>query len=112
MKPKLLCVDAVPTYTEIELADAPVIFGRSLDADYRFDDTWTSRFHCRIDKIDGRLVVRDLGSSNGTLVNGDRIDESEIGHGDRVTIGISTFELSAPGINVVAQEQPKAAIPV
>jgi len=110
MTPKLLCVDAVPTYTEIGLKDVPVIFGRSLEADVRFDDTWTSRFHCRIDNIEGRLIVRDLGSSNGTLVNGDRVEESEIGHGDRVTIGISTFELSAPAI--ASLQQNEAAVPV
>ncbi|MBM79896.1 MAG: hypothetical protein CMJ78_04800 [Planctomycetaceae bacterium] len=109
--PKLLCVDAVPTYNEISLADLPIVFGRSLDADVRFDDTWTSRFHCQLELVDRRFMVRDLGSSNGTLINGDAVSEGELKHGDRLTVGISTFELSVPARLRLA-EQPEEAVTV
>src|SRR5262249_32579078 len=47
--------------------------GRSSDADLQLVDGKVSRLHCRFDLRDGALFVEDLGSQNGTYVNGDRL---------------------------------------
>jgi pSer/pThr/pTyr-binding forkhead associated (FHA) protein len=92
MDAKLVCVDAVATTSEIRLEKLPVVIGRSPEADATISDCWASRFHCRVDVRDGVLVVSDLGSSNGTLVNGTPIQTARLQPGDRLTVGISTFQ--------------------
>ena len=47
-----------------------MILGRGKDADFRVDDPNVSRRHAAIYWNDGRLMVEDLGSTNGTMVNG------------------------------------------
>lgn len=61
----------------------PVVLGRSPDVDVMVPDTGVSRQHCRI--ADG--VLADLGSTNGTWVNGQRISEQALRDGDRITLG-------------------------
>ena len=52
-----------------------------------------SRVHCEISEIDGILLVRDLDSHNGTLVNGEHIKEAHLLPGDRLTVGLTSFEV-------------------
>ncbi len=53
----------------------PTIIGRSPDASVKVPSTMVSRKHCEIVRSGNQLVVRDLGSANGTFVNDERIDE-------------------------------------
>ncbi|RME76111.1 MAG: FHA domain-containing protein, partial [Planctomycetota bacterium] len=46
-----------------------------------------SRQHCEIVKDNGRYIIRDLGSSNGTFLNGKKITEAPLGHNNRIRIG-------------------------
>jgi pSer/pThr/pTyr-binding forkhead associated (FHA) protein len=98
MLAKLICLDAIAPVGEVPLDSLPLTFGRSVDADIRLDDGWVSRYHCEIDQRDGLLVVRDLNSSHGTLVNGSPIEEATLQPGDRLSIGISTFVVAYRGI--------------
>lgn len=75
----------------------PIVLGRSSDADVRLDDRWASRRNTEIVDIDGTLIVRDLGSANGTLLNGEHITESPLFPGDKLTVGMTTFELTSDG---------------
>lgn len=56
-------------------------------------DSSASRRHAAFIVADGQVMVRDLGSTNGTLVNGVRVQEVVIRPGDTVKIGITTFRL-------------------
>jgi pSer/pThr/pTyr-binding forkhead associated (FHA) protein len=76
---------------EISLADLPVTIGRGAEARITVTDRWVSRQHCEIDRIGDAVVVRDLGSSHGTYVNGQRIDEATLQSGDRLGIGLTSF---------------------
>src|ERR1700755_1652835 len=49
------------------------LFGRDEDCDVRLDHKSVSKLHCVIIKTDGLLLLRDLGSTNGTRVNGQRV---------------------------------------
>jgi DNA-binding NtrC family response regulator len=51
------------------------------------DDPWMSSRHARIDASGGRLMIADLGSTNGVLVNGDVVSQAEMKHGDIVETG-------------------------
>jgi pSer/pThr/pTyr-binding forkhead associated (FHA) protein len=62
--------------------------GRAVGADFIVDAAMVSRVHCRLTSLpDGALEVRDLESTNGTFVNGQRIETARLAHGDRLQIG-------------------------
>ena len=62
--------------------------GRATGADFIVDAALVSRVHCRLTALDdGGLEVRDLESTNGTFVNGQRIDTARLAHGDLLQVG-------------------------
>jgi pSer/pThr/pTyr-binding forkhead associated (FHA) protein len=63
------------------------VAGRSEQADIFLDDVTVSRRHAEFVREDGRFVVRDVGSLNGTYVNRNRIDQVALATGDEVQIG-------------------------
>lgn len=65
----------------------PVKIGRGADADVTLADSKCSRIHAAIRYWDDIFVVRDMGSRNGTYVNGTRVDVARLCPGDVVTIG-------------------------
>ena len=73
------------------------VMGRREDCDFRIPLGDISRKHCRLIKEENSLKVEDLGSSNGTYVNGKRIHESEVGPGDTVQIGPVVFVAQIEG---------------
>jgi len=77
---------------EFPLGDANVL-GRSTQATVRLADREVSRKHSQIDREGQDFVLRDLGSSNGTFLNGKRIfGPTRLSDGDEVLIGISRME--------------------
>ena len=83
MAPRLVPLDEGPV---IRL-DYPVIFvGRHPDCDVRIKSRKISRRHCCIALVENRIVIRDLGSTNGIRVNGKRVSEAELGPNDIVMI--------------------------
>lgn len=62
--------------------------GRATGADFIVDAALVSRVHCRFTAMpDGSLEVRDLESTNGTYVNGERREVARLAPGDRVQVG-------------------------
>ena len=61
--------------------------GRHPESDIFLDDVTVSRRHAEIRRRDDRFFVRDLGSLNGTYVNRERVDETELASGDELQIG-------------------------
>ena len=59
----------------IPVSKTPVVLGKPGPAEVAFKSDYVSRRHAEIDEVDGTLAIRDLGSRNGTYVNGKRIDE-------------------------------------
>jgi pSer/pThr/pTyr-binding forkhead associated (FHA) protein len=93
MKAKLIGLDNSGRKPRIVLDRLPVVIGRNPEADVRLDDRWVSRVYTEISEINGTLVVRDLDSRNGTLVNGLHIKEAHLLPGDRLTVGLTGFEV-------------------
>jgi diguanylate cyclase (GGDEF)-like protein len=75
------------------LARERTIVGRSPDATVRLKDEGISREHAEVCVDGGRVIVKDLGSTNGTFVNGVRVEERELRDGDQLTIGEATLLL-------------------
>jgi pSer/pThr/pTyr-binding forkhead associated (FHA) protein len=89
MKARLL--DAQHGNREIPLEKLPVLLGRGTDVGIQVLDSFASRRHCEISERDGALFLRDLGSKNGSFVNGHYATESSLRAGDTFTVGASTF---------------------
>lgn len=84
---------------EFPLASKKAILGRRPDCDLRIPTRDVSRRHCEIGPGEKRseLVVRDLGSSNGTFVNDKRVAQAQLNPGDRLTVGPVTFVVRIDG---------------
>lgn len=70
--------------------------GRIASSDVQLDDVSVSRRHAEISLGEAGYTLRDLGSQNGTFVNGDRIDERLLADGDRVLIGTVALRFHLP----------------
>jgi predicted component of type VI protein secretion system len=70
----------------IDVARELTLVGRKEDCDLRLDHKSVSKLHCVIVKTDGLLLVRDLGSTNGTRVNGQRVRRAALLPNDKLTI--------------------------
>ena len=89
-------------------ANREVTIGRGSEHDMVLDEDMVSRTHARILTFDGKVVVKDDNSTNGTLVNGERISERTLKNGDQILIGQSVLEFISEGR---VKKAPAAAKP-
>jgi len=82
---------------EFPLSGDKTVIGRRQDCQLRIPTKDVSRQHCVLIIDDASLVAKDLGSSNGTIVTGQRIAESERQPGDRLRLGPVTFVVQING---------------
>lgn len=69
-------------------------FGRADDADVHLDDPYASEYHLRFSAEEDRLVLQDLGSTNGTYLNGRRVTAPvTVKRGDAVQVGKTVMEV-------------------
>jgi serine phosphatase RsbU (regulator of sigma subunit) len=77
----------------VELGAKPIVIGRVPPADLVIDDGQISRKHCRVSLVLDEVYVADLGSSNGTVINGKRIESTGLlPTGARLQIGEHVLE--------------------
>lgn len=90
MEAKLVVVGGKANRSEVKLK-LPTMIGRGRDADLTVAHATVSRHHCLIFELEGVLVVRDNGSLNGTIIDGQKVQESLLKPGQMLTIGPLTF---------------------
>jgi len=78
---------------EISVCRALIVVGRHPLCDVRLDSIRVSRRHCCLTEVEGEVVVRDLGSLNGTLINGRRVEAGRLRPGDELTIANLRYRL-------------------
>jgi hypothetical protein len=81
---------------EFPLYGLPVSVGRAADSELCLDSDGVSRKHCVIEPVGVGWSVRDLGSRNGTFVNGKRIEEHPLVDGDRIRCGEAEMQFEDP----------------
>lgn len=97
-RPQLLVLDPSGKAVErISLTRDPVVIGRISNSDVVLSDPNVSRRHAEIRRNDDLWILVDLGSTNGTLVNGKLAGEHTLKDGDRLTIGTSELQFKFPG---------------
>src|SRR6476619_1370704 len=91
-----------------------IVVGRSSDLDMVLVEEMVSRKHARIAYENDEIIIEDLGSTNGTFVNGEKIKRAQLKEGDRVLIGTSILKVIAvdtggaeqrPNLEVVAAQR-------
>jgi len=82
---------------DVQLVKPVTVIGRAEDCDLELPLPGVSRRHCEIRLNQGRIEVKDLGSSNGTYVNRRRIDETSLSPGDELRIGCVAFVVRIDG---------------
>jgi hypothetical protein len=86
--------------SDIPLDRAMVVVGRHPLCDVRLDSLRISRHHCCMTQDKDELVVRDLGSTNGIRINGERVERGRLRSGDELSIAHIRYRLE----NESAQE--------
>ncbi|APR80304.1 GGDEF domain protein [Minicystis rosea] len=93
---------------EYPLGSQPeLIVGRSSDLDMVLVEDMVSRRHARITVSENQIQIEDLGSTNGTFVNGEKISRASLKEGDRVLIGTSILKVVAVDPNAPALRRPE-----
>jgi pSer/pThr/pTyr-binding forkhead associated (FHA) protein len=77
----------------IDIIKDLIVVGRKEECDLRLDHKSVSKMHCVIVKTDGLLLLRDLGSTNGTRVNGTRVRRAALLPNDQVSIANFKFRV-------------------
>ena len=99
----------------VPLEGAPILLGRGADATIRLDDDYVSTRHARIAASGDQWFVEDLGSTNGTYVNGTRIQRVALREGDLVQFGpqvlVRVSYWSQPSLDRVLEENGAASTP-
>jgi hypothetical protein len=80
----------------VTLPSRPMTIGRASDCELALADAHASRRHARLEVRGGLIVLTDLGSMNGTRVNGHRVREVVLGAGDRIELGQSVLRVVEP----------------
>ncbi len=81
--------------------DKQLIIGRSSELDIVLVEDMVSRKHAKITLSGGKITIEDLGSTNGTFVNGEKVKTSRLKEGDRILVGTSILKLVKAGANAV-----------
>src|SRR3954469_21912285 len=104
MPARLVALDEGP---DIPLDRTMVVVGRHPQCDARLDSLRVSRHHCCMTQDSGEVVVRDLGSTNGVRINGQRVEVGRLRPGDELSIAHIRYRLDTG----VAHEMPLPAGP-
>src|SRR4051794_17613032 len=70
-----------------------IVIGRSSDLDMVLVEDMVSRKHAKISTMGNQITIQDLGSTNGTFVNGEKVKKMRLKEGDRILVGTSIIKL-------------------
>ncbi len=88
---RLVRVEAGDQQTVYSLTKNTTVIGAAPECDIVVSDPTVSRRHCQVERIDGSLKIRDLGSTNGTGVDGVKVEVATLSSGSRVRVGSVLF---------------------
>jgi hypothetical protein len=92
---------------QVALPDAGEVgIGRAQELQICLVEDMVSRHHAKIEVLDGRVILTDLNSTNGTFVNGERVQKCEIEHQDRVLFGTSILRLEDTSLGPTEAPSP------
>jgi len=103
--PRLVVVEPNGARRNVVIATFPFRIGRQAGNELTLRDSRVSRSQAQILKVDGKLVLEDMGSSHGTFVNGDKIVRHELKPSDRIDFGVpDSYQLTYVGEGATIEE--------
>lgn len=91
-RPWLVVVNSRMSVGKMFSLENPLTLGRSVECDVRLDEEGVSRLHVRFERRDdGHVYLEDLGSKNGTYVNGEQVKSHALRDGDKIQVGPITI---------------------
>src|SRR5438270_682423 len=90
-----VALDALPDGSRVAIGDEPVTIGRQAECDVVLEDTNVSRRHAEVRRQGEDYVFVDLGSTNGSKVNGTRVKQQALTDGDEITLGKTLLRFEA-----------------
>ncbi len=111
--PYLVLIEGPHVGSYFPLQEGKNTIGRSLGCPIRLEDHSVSRHHADLERTEGGWIVRDLGSKNGTYVNGKLISDAVvIGHKDIIKVGIYLLRLVTQEIGIAEELElpPEVAV--
>jgi predicted component of type VI protein secretion system len=110
MKVLLYVVHGRPQGKSFLFPPGEYYFGRGAECHIQPNSDWVSRQHCVLRVGHDAVCIRDLGSRNGTLVNGKRVvGDCPLTHEDQIQVGPLVFEVRLEETAVVAPPSPQAS---
>lgn len=96
-RPSLVVIRGERLGIRLALSAGPLLIGRGHHCDFRIAERSVSREHCRIVALDGAFWAEDLGSTNSSFVNDQRIDRCRLNDGDQLRIGKTVLKFLDAG---------------
>ena len=97
MEVQLVVVKGNPRGRTLTFVPGRFLFGRGAECHVRPESDWVSRQHCLLTVTADSIHLKDLGSTNGTLVNGHRLmGELPLMHGDKIQLGPLVLQVQLP----------------
>ena len=103
MQARLVPIDNAPP---VSLAKDFTVVGRTAECDVRFEHKSVSKLHCVLVKTDGLILLRDLGSTNGTRVNGQRVRRAALLPNDHLAIAAFRYQVKFGDVPDDSDERP------
>src|ERR1035437_3515159 len=101
------------TEKSLEFASKPLIVGRLPESEISVRDAFISRVHCGISYVNNQFTLKDLGSTNGTYRNGERVFEGTLPTGAKFKLGITplVFAKDPKTANAILRQVPQMVAP-
>jgi len=103
--PKLVCIRGANKGDQFTITEGSLIIGRNPNCGIILFDKKCSRNHCQIYKKGSYYAIEDLGSSNGTLLNGKHLTKKKsLKIGDKIRIGTTVLHFSNKGVGGLVEQ--------
>ncbi len=109
-KCQLLVVEGPDKNRKMDLERKPLKIGKKEDNDFALSDNTVSRYHLMIEQVGDSFVLKDLGSTNGTFINGLRVKEAYLSTGDVIGLGNTRIEFIAFDEKIQIEPSTKTAL--
>ena len=94
---RLIVLQQTATPSQVALFKLPYLIGRAPSCDLVLDNPQVSRAHAVMEQAGDAIQIRDLGGTNGTYVNGQRVESCTLGNGDEIKVGACVIRFLSSG---------------
>lgn len=102
---RLIVLQQTATPKQVALFKLPYLIGRAPSCDLVLDNPQVSRAHAVLEQAGDAIQIRDLGGTNGTYVNGQRVENCVLGNGDEIKVGACAIRFLSSGGDAISDAE-------